>query len=358
MWQNIIRPTLLVSQSRVRQNIRRMVEKAGRENVKLRPHFKTHQSVRVGEWFREAGISHITVSSVEMAEYFAEAGWKDITIAFLLNPREIPSINRLGQITRPGILVEDKGVIRQLERQLECPVQAWLKVDAGYGRTGIPWQQKEEVLERIRQIEAGGKLEFAGLLSHFGNTYRACHAGEVEAIFRESLKRMENLKLLLEERLNRLVPLSIGDTPGCSICNNFQPAEEIRPGNFVYYDVMQMQIGSCSEEDIAVAVAAPVVALYPQRETVVVHAGAVHLSKESVKSSGREIFGLATFPSESGWKSGEGKYPVVGLSQEHGIIHMPREEMKKLKPGDLLCILPVHSCLTANLMKERTVIIQ
>nr|NHJ86257.1 alanine racemase [Asgard group archaeon] len=40
------------------------------------------------------------------------------------------------------------------------------------------------------------------------------------------------------------------------------------------------------------------------------------------------------------------------LSQEHGIVHCPRNYFADIKIGDLLYVLPVHSCLTANLMKK------
>jgi len=32
--------------------------------------------------------------------------------------------------------------------------------------------------------------------------------------------------------------ISYGDTPSCSIAENFDEVDEIRPGNFVFYDVM------------------------------------------------------------------------------------------------------------------------
>ena len=42
---------------------------------------------------------------------------------------------------------------------------------------------------------------------------------------------------------------------------------------------------------------------------------------------------------------------LANLSQEHGIIRAPREVIEEIKIGDVLGVLPVHSCLTANLMK-------
>ncbi len=82
-------PTFLINEQICLQNIHRMAEKASANHLIFRPHFKTHQSVEVGEWFSRAGVTAITVSSVSMAQQFAAAGWLDITIAFPLNFSEI-----------------------------------------------------------------------------------------------------------------------------------------------------------------------------------------------------------------------------------------------------------------------------
>src|SRR5512140_3613959 len=105
-FEDIVKPTLLVDESRVRGNIARMAEKARRQGVRFRPHFKTHQSVEIGEWFREEGVHQITVSSLDMAEYFAAAGWDDITLAFPVNLRQLPGLSSLAWRVRLGLLIE------------------------------------------------------------------------------------------------------------------------------------------------------------------------------------------------------------------------------------------------------------
>ena len=89
-WNAITRPTLLLDVVRARRNIARMADKARRNGVRFRPHFKTHQSAAIGAWFRAEGVACITVSSVTMARYFADQGWQDITIVFPVNVREAP----------------------------------------------------------------------------------------------------------------------------------------------------------------------------------------------------------------------------------------------------------------------------
>ncbi|MEO7316615.1 MAG: hypothetical protein ABIW47_15600 [Ginsengibacter sp.] len=47
---------------------------------------------------------------------------------------------------------------------------------------------------------------------------------------------------------------------------------------------------------------------------------------------------------------------IKSLSQEHGTITLPEKKMDQYIIGDILYILPVHSCMTANAMKKyRTV---
>ena len=89
----ISKPTLIIDASRAKANIQRMKAKAEAQGAVFRPHFKTHQSGVVGQWFRQKGIDRITVSSVSMASYFADHGWDDILIAFPVNLLEIKKIN-------------------------------------------------------------------------------------------------------------------------------------------------------------------------------------------------------------------------------------------------------------------------
>src|SRR4030042_2672023 len=91
----VISPTFLLDKQRVLKNIEKMAGKAKASGARFRPHFKTHQSAEVGNWFRDFGVTAITVSSLDMASYFAKHGWSDITVAFIVNTLEIDIINDL-----------------------------------------------------------------------------------------------------------------------------------------------------------------------------------------------------------------------------------------------------------------------
>ena len=133
----ISQPTLILDERRCKANIQRLCQKAREQGVVLRPHFKTHQSRMIGQWFREEGIDQITVSSVGMAQYFADAGWQDITIAFPVNIRQMQEIKDLAARVKLGLLVLDPDTIDFLGSNLSVPVSIWMKIDVGTHRTGI-----------------------------------------------------------------------------------------------------------------------------------------------------------------------------------------------------------------------------
>lgn len=349
----IERPTLILQTNRALANIQRMAAKAANSQVRFRPHFKTHQSTRIGEWFRECSVTSITVSSVEMAQYFAQHGWQDITIAFPVNILEIEAIDKLAASIQLSLLVESEEVVAFLARSLQASVGIWLKIDVGYHRTGIEWDRFDKVIDLARQIGASSKLIFRGLLTHAGQTYRARSAAEVQALYHDTINKLQQLRQKLIGHGFSATQISIGDTPSCSLVDDFSGVDEIRPGNFVFYDVMQLNIGSCAEQDIAVAVACPVVALHRERQEVVIYGGAVHLSKEFIfDNEGNKIFGYVAPKEGRGWGAIMPRSYVSALSQEHGVIRIHRAFFDQIKIGDVLAILPVHSCLTVNLMRK------
>ena len=346
------KPTLLLDEAKCRANIRRMKAKADKYHLHFRPHFKTHQSAAVAGWFSEAGVNSITVSSVTMAGYFACAGWNDITIAFPVNIHEADDINRLAGLIRLNLVVENTEVIGRLATQLKFQTGVYLKTDAGYHRTGIPVHAHKQALKLIEEIGKYPLFNFKGLLAHNGHTYHASSVEDIREIHRQSLDKLLELKTFLQNHGIK-AELSIGDTPSMSVTGYFDGVDEIRPGNFVFYDVMQESLGSCAEDEIAVALACPVVAKHHGRQEIVIYGGAVHLSKDFITDDeGNRVYGKIVTLKKEGWsQSVPGAY-LKSLSQEHGIITAGRDFFDKTAVGDFIGVLPVHSCLAVNLMRE------
>jgi D-serine deaminase-like pyridoxal phosphate-dependent protein len=295
-------------------------------------------------------VSSITVSSLDMAEYFAAAGWNDITLALSANIRQIEQINNLAARIRLGLLVESLETVAALAAGLRQPVDIWIKIDTGTGRTGATWEQPAAVAAIAQAIKASPSLNLRGLLTHAGSTYAAPNPAEAARVFNTSRDRINHTRSALQAAGLGPLLISAGDTPGCSALDRFDGVDEIRPGNFVFYDAQQFQIGACQFEEIAVALACPVVALHPERGEAVLYGGAVHLSKDSFAWQDGRAYALVSLPAGERWGSPLPGCALTRLSQEHGILSMPPAPLADLRIGDLVCLIPAHSCLTAQAM--------
>lgn len=350
-WNWIQHPTLLLKGNVAKANIKRMAEKAKRLGLRFRPHYKTHQSAEIGEWFRAEGVEAITVSSIEMAEYFANAGWKDILIAFPVNLRAVASLNALARRVRLGLVIADIDALLPLAGLMESPVDIWVEVDSGDRRSGFNFDNSAGILAVVRALPSFPNLRFAGLMGHGGFTYRSQGLEEIHNSHSRDLQNLMKAKQALLDAKIEGFQVSTGDTPACSREESYAGADEIRPGNFVFYDVQQQHIGSCGFEHLAVALACPVVAVYPHRGEVIVHGGGVHLGKDSlVDAAYGQHYGRVAILGENGWEMPEMGCYLRSISQEHGVAVMRPDLIGQIKVGDLLAVLPVHSCMSADLM--------
>ncbi len=350
---DIKKPTAIIDKDKIRRNIKLMANKTKKSNIIFRPHFKTHQSKDIGEWFKEYGVSAITVSSLDMANYFAREGWTDITIAVPFNIKQIDEINILAEKLNLNLLVDSIKTAKFLAKKISFNVNIWIEIDINYHRTGIDWKNKSTVYEVVKIVNDTQKLNLTGLLTHAGNSYYAQSIDQLFTIHQESVFRLQELKQYLFQKGFTNIKISIGDTPTCSVIKEFTGVDEIRPGNFVFYDLTQVKLGVCKENDIALGIACPVISKNLKRHEVVIYGGAIHLSKDFLQTENKiKFFGKVTELNENGWGETQPGTYVANLSQEHGVIKMGKNLINKVDIGDILLILPVHSCLTANLYSD------
>ena len=326
-----------------------MAQKAQKLQLEFKPHMKTHQSAEIGKWFRDEGVQAITVSSVSMARYFAHNGWQDITIAFPCNLRESEAIDELAAQIRLTILVNSAETARQLDSALSNNVQAYIELDAGATRTGLSPTNVEEIERVIYFIQKRcSRIEWLGFYSHPGHSYSARSKDGIRQIHQSTLAQVKDLRQNLSIG-DQSPDICIGDTPCCSVGTDFSGIDAISPGNFIFYDLMQQQIGSCNISNIAIAVQCPIIDLFPERNEIAIYGGAIHFSKEYINDS---CFGYVAERSENHWTVPNRSTFLQRISQEHGIITCQPEDFERYSVGELITILPIHSCLTANLLKQ------
>ena len=340
-------PALVVDADKLDANLARMADKVSLMGVRLRPHIKTHKCLEIAQRQRKVGCAGITVSTLHEAAVFAEHGFDDITWAFPVILNRIAEARRVAERCTLRLVVDSMAAINALE-ETRSPFRCWLKVDCGYHRAGVDPKGKR-VIEVVQRISDSPTLRFDGILTHSGHAYHATSSRDVGRIAEQERSVMVALSERLAQRGLEVPAISIGSTPAMSQCQNLDGVDEVRPGNYVFYDFTQVALGSCRVTDCAVTVMASVVSTSDASDHSVVDAGALTLSKDAGPStSSPPEMGRVFECYDKGRLSTEHK--IYGLSQEHGLLS------GRLPVGSRVRLLPNHSCLTVACFDEYAVI--
>ena len=71
---NFSTPTLVINKTISLNNLGRMIGVAKKNNLVLRPHFKTHQSIEIGNWFKEKGLPQLPFLPYQWLNFFQVSG--------------------------------------------------------------------------------------------------------------------------------------------------------------------------------------------------------------------------------------------------------------------------------------------
>jgi len=341
-------PGLLLDLDRVKRNAARMSETAKRNNVRLRPHIKTHKCIEVARIQTEGQDGAITVSTLEEARAFAEYGFSDITYAVPIEKGKFGQAIGLRQSgIKLNLLTDDEDTVRSLDSaaaKADVIFDVFLKVDVGTHRVGVE-PDSLDAIEIPQQIATSGNLRFAGILTHAGHSYDVKTKEEILKVARHERDSMVELAGRLRNNGIEVPTVSIGSTPTMTHVDHLDGIDEIRPGNYIFFDNFQATLGNCEFEDTALTVLAAVIHRDPSRNKLVVDAGAIALSKDRGPMHLDPTCGYGRVLDLDGNETG---LRVTGMSQEHGEIVADAAAMiKNFKVGDRMRILANHSCLTA-----------
>jgi D-serine deaminase-like pyridoxal phosphate-dependent protein len=346
--QSIKTPGLLIDIERVRANAQRGSAIARKNNVRLRPHVKTHKCIDVARIQTEGHDGAITVSTLAEAKAFADHGFSDITYAVPIERgkfAEAVALRRGG--LKLNLLTDDAATVRDLDAasgKAGVKFDVFLKIDCGTRRVGVE-PHTPEAIEIPRLISDSKNLNFAGILTHAGHSYSAKSQDEILAVARHERDVMVEHAGKLRDQNIEVPTVSIGSTPTLSAIDHLEGVDEIRPGNYIFYDNFQATLGSCSFEDTALTVLSAVIHKDTARGKLAIDAGAIALSKDRGPVALDPACGYGRVLDIGGDETG---MRVTGLSQEHGEIAAgDAGAFDAIRVGDRLRILANHSCLTA-----------
>ena len=316
-------PYLRLDLDILKKNINLMQTIAHEANLKLIPHAKTHKCSEIANLLIKSGAEGISVAKFEEAIFFMNNGIKLIKICYpIISEDKITKLLKKAKILKVKIFFvidSDQGFnkLQKISKKLNLFVNVYIEIDVGFNRCGLNY--KNPILVKlVKKIKKSKNILLRGISSHAGNIYEAKNVKEV-ARFSES-ERLEMIKvknIFLKLGIHNL-EICIGTTPGAWTQKNFQEITEIKPGNYIFNDLIQKNIGVVDWSQLALTVCATVVS--KNNKYIIVDAGSKSLSSDTGAHGSKNLkgFGLG-FPIKT--KSNKKNALLIHkLSEEHGWI--------------------------------------
>ncbi|HYA67459.1 MAG TPA: alanine racemase, partial [Acidimicrobiales bacterium] len=264
--RNLDTPALVVDLSVLEANVASMATHLADRGIALRPHAKTHKSIEIARRQCDAGAVGLTVATLGEAEVFAAAGFDDLFIAYplvALGPK-VERLRALAERSRLRVGVDSSEAAAALGRTgcVGRGIEVLIELDSGQHRSGVAVREAPEVAAACR--DAG--LRVVGVFTFPGHAYAepgaAARAALDEArVLSEGESALRGAGYEIEVRSGGSTPTvrHASAAPHEEVDHAAVVTHEQRPGVYVFNDRVQVAIGSCRTEDVALVVAATVV---------------------------------------------------------------------------------------------------
>jgi len=322
----------------VQRNIDRMQGFAAEYDLDVRPHVKTHKCVEIGRLQVDAGAVGITAGNVGEAEVFAADGFDDIFLAYPIWPAGTKGqrLRRLAETTRLRVGVDNVAAIEALADAMgDEPdrLEVVVEVECGARRSGAPPEVAGTMAltARKRGLVPVGVYTYPGH-GGAGRDARERAAQDQHTALTTAVRSFADVGVTAEV-------VSGGSTPTVEFSTS-SVITEIRPGEYVFGDLDNLRLGACTEEQIALFVAATVVSDWVP-DQVILDVGTKALGREG--SQERGYGGIA------------GGHAVLSrLNEYHGFLAVPVGTPRP-SVGTVVPVVPNHVCPVVNSFEELVV---
>ena len=340
-------PALVLNRQRLKANIARMQRKVDALGVRLRPHVKTSKSIDVLKLLGKGTDLPITVSTLAEARYFFSHGVTDILYAVGIAPVKLPEVaDMIRKGCRLRIIldtIEAADAVSGFGKAETIAIETLVEIDSDGHRAGV--DPDDPLL-----IEIGRRLgaNLAGVMTHAGASYDCRSLDEFEAMAEQERSRTVHAAERLRAAGMDCRIVSVGSTPTLYYAKHLEGVTEARAGVYLFGDLVQAELDTCTVNDIAIGVIASVIGHNRQHGRVLIDAGFLALSRDR---------GTADLPVDWGYgavsdpATGKiiGDVTVSSTNQEHGIItaRSGTIDFGRFPVGSRVKILPNHACATA-----------
>ncbi|MCP1673557.1 3-hydroxy-D-aspartate aldolase [Natronocella acetinitrilica] len=234
----VLTPCLLVDLDALERNMDRMAVFARENQIRLRPHAKTHKCPAIALQQIARGAVGICCQKVSEAEAMVEGGVTDIMVSNqVVDPRMIERLARLARAARVAVCVDDAAnidVIAAATKAQDAVLDVLVEIDVGAGRCGVA--PGRPAVELARRISASPALRFAGLQAYNGRTqHRRDHAERQALVDTAVAMTRQTMDLLESEGLQ--CPIIAGAGTGSYALDAASGLyNELQCGSYVFMD--------------------------------------------------------------------------------------------------------------------------
>jgi D-serine deaminase-like pyridoxal phosphate-dependent protein len=337
-------PTTLIDLDRLENNIREWQAHADKCKVQFRSHIKTHKIPEIARMQITAGARGIVCAKVSEAEPFAEAGIEDICIAYPVVgevkwQRLAALASRIRSLTVNCDSEEAARGLSKAASEAGATIRVHVDIDSGLHRGGILSDDQVSIARLTAKINSLPGLHFAGLTTYRSGSFPGApnpkDAGHAEG------QLLVDVANQLRAGGIEVGEVTAGSTPTGKWVAEVPGVTEVRAGNYVFNDLMQLDNGIASEDQLALSVLCTVA---------------------STNGSGRITIdgGTKTFSGDTGGVGTGRAVPaaiaravdrrifVERLNEEHGMARTDED----VKLGEKIRFYPYHACTCANLNDE------
>jgi D-serine deaminase-like pyridoxal phosphate-dependent protein len=334
-------PAIVIDLDIMERNLRRAADYARDNDLRLRPHTKTHKIPALGRRQIEMGAAGLTVAKVGEAEVMAASGTPDLLVAYpVIGHRKLERLMQLARGTRISVALDSVTAARQLSdaaRQAQAEVGVLAEVDVGLARVGV--QPGEELIQLIRNLERMPHLRFEGI---------DFYPGHIRGVDQSGRNEIEKLGAAVGEMLAGLRRAGIearivsgGSTPTLFLSHLVAGLNEIRPGTYIFNDKNTVVAGACAYADCAAAIHVTVISI-ARRGQVIIDGGSKTFSSDRLGGAGEATFGYLVDAPEA---------VFTKMNEEHGFVDV-RRAGRDFAVGDRLRMIPNHICVAMNLHEQ------
>ena len=341
-------PCLLLDEAKLRRNAERMRARTAGLGVTIRPHLKTAKSIDAAKFI--LGTGPATVSTLKEAEIFGAAGFTDLLYAVCISPQKLERVDHLRKsgVDLKIILdsIEAAEAVSAHGRRTGAPLPVLIEMDVDDHRSGVRWDDGDTLLAIASTLAQGADLR--GIMCHAGESYDLHDPTSLAEAAAAEGSRMSTAAQCLRAAGFACPVVSVGSTPTALSAQHYDGVTEVRAGVYMFFDLVQVGIGVCEMEDIALSVLATVIGHQRDKNWIITDAGWMALSADRGTKSQAvdQYYGLVCDPDGRPYDG----IVVLRANQEHGIIAArpgSNARIPDLRVGDRVRILPNHACATA-----------